>query len=123
MWDELCLICGICPDGGPRKLFYDLEETLEKIIKDIQEQNLSLNIDEKELREEFRNLLVLFGDPKGLGDETDYEKAIKEGIISSGAWFPFNYDWDGWKAIAIGIFDDTDEDISDVNHDTENLKV
>jgi hypothetical protein len=109
-WDEVCLICGLCPGGGPDRLFSDLDEMLDEIIKNLQEQDLDLDLDENGLREEIRNLLMMFDDGEDGNDETGYEKAIKEGTILPGTWFPFAYEgWDGWGAIAIGVFDEEHE--------------
>jgi hypothetical protein len=108
-WDELCLICGLRPGGGPDILFDDLDEWLDTIINNLLEQKLSLNIDEDELREEIRKLLLMFDAEDD--EPTPYEEAIKGCSISREPWFPFkDEDWDGWGAIAIGAFDDTDED-------------
>jgi hypothetical protein len=105
---ELCLICGLCPGGGPITFLGNLDDVLYDIIKDIQEQDLDLGLNESELREEIRNLLAMF-DVDDMSEPTAYEEAIKEGTIAPGPWFPFTYEaWDGWGSIAIGVFDEKD---------------
>lgn len=43
-WDELCLVCGICPGGGPYALLspYQLEDEARKIAAEIEEGNEEL---------------------------------------------------------------------------------
>jgi hypothetical protein len=104
-WDELCLICGLVPGGGPRILFDYLDESTDGIVYDLQELELDLDLDEDELRQEIRRLLLMFYVEDD--EPTPYEKAIKDGSISRGPWFPFTGErWDGWEAIAIGVFDE-----------------
>ncbi|PVF91194.1 hypothetical protein CPB86DRAFT_792216, partial [Serendipita vermifera] len=110
--EELCLICGLREGGGPWGLFWDGEECLDMIIKDIEEQKLNITLSREELREEIRNLLLLFN-AEYSSDSTGYEQAVKEGSISPGPYFPFTSDyekWEGWKAVAVGIFDEHSND-------------
>ncbi|CAG8648542.1 4255_t:CDS:10, partial [Acaulospora colombiana] len=108
-WDELCLICGLRPGGGPRLLCGELEKCLDMIIQSLEKQKIKIESyeDDDELIEDIKRILSLF---EG-GDfyiPTNYERAVEEGSISPGSYFPFTYErnnWDGWKAIAIGIFD------------------
>jgi hypothetical protein len=107
-WDELCLICGLTPGGGPDILFDDLDEWTDGIVYDLQELGLDLDLNEDELRQKIRKLLLMFY--VGDNEPTPYKKAIKDGSISHGPWFPFKDErWDGWEAIAIGIFDENHE--------------
>ncbi|PVG01680.1 hypothetical protein CPB86DRAFT_83534 [Serendipita vermifera] len=111
-WDELCAICGLSPGGGPYEIFANgcLEDCLDAIIESLAKQNLALDINESELRSELRSVLRLFK-LEALEVPTAYEEATKSGSISSGSYFPFHSDqWDGWKAIAIGVFDDSFSD-------------
>ncbi|PVG01681.1 hypothetical protein CPB86DRAFT_83551 [Serendipita vermifera] len=111
-WDELCLICGLCPGGGPSMLFVDLERTLDRIMEGLEEQDLDLDLDDDQLREEIRKVLLLFDDD---GDEVDgknctrYERALRDGSIIPVHYFPLKSEesWDGWGVIAIGCFDET----------------
>jgi hypothetical protein len=110
-WDELCLIRGLRPGGGPGSLFGgDLDGMLDQIVQDLVKQGLEIDLDENGLREEIRNLLKMFDTGEDDDEETEYEKAIEEGTISPGPWFPLDDGWDGWDAIAIGAFDEADKD-------------
>ncbi|PVG01672.1 hypothetical protein CPB86DRAFT_812301 [Serendipita vermifera] len=75
-------------------------------MKSLEEQKPELMLSKEHLREEIRKVLLLF---YRKGYETiGYENAIKEGSITPGPYFPLTYEygkWDGWKAIAIGVFD------------------
>jgi hypothetical protein len=107
LWDELCLISGLCPGGGPHLLFGDLESCLERIFEGLQKQKLELNLNENQLRDELQKILLLFRH-EDYRDDTDYERAIVEGSLTSPYYFPFRSEkWDGWKAIAIGNFDES----------------
>ncbi|PVF91195.1 hypothetical protein CPB86DRAFT_878641 [Serendipita vermifera] len=117
-WDELCLICGLRPGGGPRMLYGDLWACLNMIIHSLEEQKLDLTLSKEELVEHIRKILLLFGDGKYYRP-TSYETAIAGGSISPGPYFPFTYEyksWNGWSAIAVGIFD------KDFNGGAENAK-
>jgi hypothetical protein len=115
VWEEICIICGLVPGGGPNWLYGDLERCLEKLIKDIQEQDIELDLDENQLRDEIRRVLLFF-DPEC--DELDiaYKKAIMDGSIPPETYFPLeSEEWDGWKTIAIGIFDEPQDFSSDID--------
>ncbi|CAG8701893.1 15292_t:CDS:2, partial [Acaulospora colombiana] len=112
LWDELCLICGLSLGGGPGSMFADggLEHCLDAIMESLEKQGLSLDISQDQLRDELRRILLLFQfDDYEI--PTPYEEAVKSGSISSVSYFPFpSEEWDGWKAIAIGVFDDSFSD-------------
>ncbi|PVG01671.1 hypothetical protein CPB86DRAFT_812300 [Serendipita vermifera] len=110
-WDELCLICGLRPGGGPDALFGDLDECVEMILNSLKEQKLKLRLNKKQARAEIRKVLKLF-DAEDEDTPTEYEKAIVDGSIPPGPYFPLTSEsWDGWAAIAIGVFDEDDDDI------------
>jgi hypothetical protein len=109
LWDELCLICGLAQGGGPGRLFGILEDCLEKIIEDIRKQKLELNLTENQLRDEIQKILLLF-QPEDYRNDSDYERGVVEGSLPSPSYFPFSFEkWDGWEAIAIGIFDESQD--------------
>ncbi|PVG01673.1 hypothetical protein CPB86DRAFT_871077 [Serendipita vermifera] len=117
-WDELCLICGLRPGGGPRALYGDLWACLNMIIQSLEEQKFDLTLSKEELLEHIRKILLLFR-AAGYYTPTGYEMAIAGGSISPGPYFPFTYEyksWNGWSAIAVGIFD------RDFNGGAENAK-
>jgi hypothetical protein len=116
VWEEMCIICGLVPGGGPRMLYCDLERSLEKLTKNIQGQNLQLDLDENQLRDELRKVLLFF-DPKHYeSGYMAYKKAVMDGSIPLVTYFPFDFEeWDGWKAIAIGIFEEPRDFSSDIN--------
>jgi hypothetical protein len=104
--DELCCLSGLKPGGGPRMLFSDLDTCLNQVMNGIALQDLSLSLSEEQLRNELRSLFLLFEDP-GESKRTTYETSILDGSIPTGPYFPFDSEeWDGWKAIAVGIFDE-----------------
>ncbi|CAG8648525.1 4254_t:CDS:2, partial [Acaulospora colombiana] len=109
-WDELCLICGLRPGGGPTSLFVDRDACLNMIADSLKEQKIKYRLRKKDILEELRKLLKLFDDEEDSGDNTGYEKAVEEGSIAPGPYFPFSHEqWHGWEAIAIGVFDDDDD--------------
>ncbi|PVF91000.1 hypothetical protein CPB86DRAFT_878739 [Serendipita vermifera] len=58
-WDELCLICGVKPGGGPIELFPDFGEPVNKLVGHVQQSNLDLNLDQAQLWEEIENLVLM----------------------------------------------------------------
>lgn len=107
-WDELCLICGLRPEGGPRILFEDLDASLKMIIRSLEEQDIELKPSREQVIEDIRKVLLLF-DTADHCIPTNYEEAIERGTKPPGTYFPFTYEyksWDGWNAIAIGLFDE-----------------
>ncbi|PVG01685.1 hypothetical protein CPB86DRAFT_781497, partial [Serendipita vermifera] len=70
-WDELCLICGLCPGGGPGTLFGDLEEILSTIMEGLEHMDLELDLNGDQLREEIRKVLLLFDEKDEDDDEDD----------------------------------------------------
>ncbi|PVG01676.1 hypothetical protein CPB86DRAFT_823596 [Serendipita vermifera] len=56
-WDELCLICGLRPEGGPRILFEDLDASLKMIIRSLEEQDIEL----KPSREQIVTIRLVHG--------------------------------------------------------------
>jgi hypothetical protein len=115
-WDELCLICGLGPGGGPRNLFGNIERCLDTLVRHLQDMKLDLNLSEQEIREEIRTVLSLF---ENYG--AAYEELLKK--PSPGApYFPLRDDsWHGWKAIAIGTFDGSGESLATVITDATGL--
>ncbi|PVG01677.1 hypothetical protein CPB86DRAFT_83410 [Serendipita vermifera] len=112
-WEELCFLCGLRAGGGPGRLFDGpLKRPLNKIIESLKAQKLELGLSEEQMRKEVEKALQLFeGGVDGL--PTGYEEAIYRGSIPPGPYFPFTYAyerWDGWKAIAIGTFDEDSDD-------------
>jgi hypothetical protein len=110
-WSEICLICGLTPGGGPKSLWCQMEDCLDDIIAALRKQEIESELNEDQLREEIREILLLFeheGDSRL--NPTKYEKAVLNGSISFGCYFPFtSEDWDGWAPIAIGTFDQDGE--------------
>jgi hypothetical protein len=102
-WDELCPICGMCPGGGPDHLYVEsAEECIVDIMENIQSQQLNLDLDEDQLRDELEKIVPLF---EGSGISA-YEEEVLNGSITDGPYFPFQSNkWHGWEAVAIGIFD------------------
>ncbi|PVF98446.1 hypothetical protein CPB86DRAFT_814818 [Serendipita vermifera] len=78
-------------------------------MKHLQDMNLDLNMSEQHLRQEIRNILILF-ENKGAA----YRELLKK--ASPGApFFPFPGEpWGGWKVIAIGTFDESGESLATV---------
>jgi hypothetical protein len=114
-WDEICLICALRPDGGPRQLYNILSDWLDKIPYYIQRTQPDLDLDEDELCEEIRRLLLMF-DVTYDDEPTGYEIGIKEGHIPSGPYFPFTYEkWDGWKPMVIGDTEQLNQSREDID--------
>jgi hypothetical protein len=104
-WDEICLICGIRPGGGPDTLYRNLETFLAKLLQNLQGQNLNLDLDEDQLTKEIRDILLLF-EPDRWGS-VKYKEVIVDWRGWSVPYFPSSLDtWVGWEAIAIGTFND-----------------
>jgi hypothetical protein len=104
-WDEICLICGIRPGGGPDTLYSNLETFLAMLLQDLQGQNLRLNLDEDQVIKGIRDVLLLF-QPEGT-------RLLRDKVVTIDwpeqpvPYFPSYLDtWAGWEAIAIGTFDD-----------------
>jgi hypothetical protein len=110
-WSEICLICGLIPGGGPKSLWCEMDECLDDIIAALRKQEIESGLNEDQLRGEIREVLLLFEQEGGSRlNPTKYEKAVLNGSISCGSYFPFtSEDWDGWAAIAIGTFDQDGE--------------
>ncbi|PVF92491.1 hypothetical protein CPB86DRAFT_183800 [Serendipita vermifera] len=109
---ELCVICGLTPDGGPTRLFDTKEKCLDNLIKNLQDMNLDLDMGEQELRQEIENILDLF---EWAGD--GYRELLQETSLDA-PYFPFpDQLWDGWKAIVIGTFDESGQHLSTTFYD------
>ena len=94
-WDQLCIICGICPDAGPLRLLspYDLDKTTHNITSEITsamdpKHDEILNIVREGLSSTFSD------DERRLG----YIPEWKPTGVSD--WFAFR------RCIAIGHFDE-----------------
>jgi hypothetical protein len=104
-WDEICLICGLSPNGGPKLLFYDLEECLSMLIEYIQGSHHEF--ENKELREEIRDLLLLFHHPS-YREQIPYANMKKSSPISL-PYFPL--DKENQPAIVVGTFGEDGDSI------------
>jgi hypothetical protein len=114
-WDELCLICGLGPGGGPRNLFGNIERCLDTLVRHLQDMKLDLKLSQQEMREDIRSVLSLFEN-----DGAAYEVLLKP--CPGVPYFPLRNDsWDGWKAIAIGTFDESGESLATVITDANGV--
>jgi hypothetical protein len=110
-WDELCLISGLCPGGGPGRLFHDLDDCLDMIMKDLRDRKVVSEHEDGEIRADLRRILLWF-ESDGHGKLTQYEKRTLEAPSSFSSYFPsLDQDWDGWNAIAVGTFDKNGESL------------
>jgi hypothetical protein len=104
-WDEICLICGIRPGGGPDTPYGNLETFLAKLLQDLRGQNLNLDLDEDQLTKEIRDILLLF--QPNIWGSINYKEVTVDWPEWSVPYFPSSLDtWAGWEAIAIGTFND-----------------
>jgi hypothetical protein len=94
---------------------------LDSIIESLRSKKLQLDLDEDRLRDELTKILLLFEDA-GWREPLPYEEGIMDGSIPSGPYFPFRSEgWEGWGAIAIGIFEESEDspDIDDSNRPSD----
>jgi hypothetical protein len=99
-WDELCLICGLGSSQGPKMLYREIDRCLDTLMWHLKGPFHRWR--DRQLREEIRNILLLFERTSNLGSDSIPYTAFKKNSNILLPYFPTG-SGDG-RAIAIGRF-------------------